>query len=281
MTTSFENTISWVTGAGSGLGRSLSVALADRGATVVATDIDVDAAQRTAAMRPSSITAGQLDVTDAEAVEKSIHSIVHQHGRIDHAFNNAGIGGPAGELQFCGHHHWDPIIDVNLRGVINGISAAYPVMVNQRAGHIVNTASAAGLMPIPAMVPYSMTKFAVVGLSRALRSQASTHGVRVSVLCPATLETPMLDTPIPDGLESQAGYWRPDMRRYLGKGAGIKDADDFAHYALGQLARNRGTIVYGRRARVGACLAGILPSALERLARSDYETERQRQLAAK
>jgi len=102
--------------------------------------------------------------------------------------NNAGIGvgGEASELTLA---HWERVIDVNLRGVIHGVHAAYPVMIAQRSGHIVNTASLAGLMPSPWLTPYAMTKHAVVGLTLSLRAKAAAHGVRVTAVCPGVVDT--------------------------------------------------------------------------------------------
>ena len=106
-------------------------------------------------------------------------------------FNNAGIaiGGSAHDY---GIQEWNQIIDVNLRGVVNGVQAAYCIMIKQGFGHIVNTASITGLMPTPGQVAYSMTKHAVVGLSLSLRAEAALLGIRVSVLCPGAIRTPIL-----------------------------------------------------------------------------------------
>ena len=90
--------------------------------------------------------------------------------------------------------HWDAVIDTNLRGVIHGCHAAYPLMKQQRSGTILNTASMAGLFPPSStMTPYSTTKYGVVGLSLGLRSAGAEYGVKVSALCPGYIDTPMLD----------------------------------------------------------------------------------------
>lgn len=106
--------------------------------------------------------------------------------------NNAAVAF-AGLHEELTHRHWDKAVAVNPNGVINGGSAAYPVMQRQRSGDILNTASLAGLIPAPAMLPYTTTRHAIVGLSTALRAQAASQGVSVSVLCPGFVDTPLLD----------------------------------------------------------------------------------------
>src|SRR3546814_10128194 len=102
------------------------------------------------------------------------------------------LGGATHEMSA---EHWDRIIDVNIRGVVNGIRAVYPSMIQRESGQIVNVASGAGLVAPPFVAAYAMTKNAVVGLSAALRAEAALHGVRVTVLCPGAVETPVLDRP--------------------------------------------------------------------------------------
>src|SRR4051794_22041738 len=133
-----------VTGGGSGIGEALSRALAARGDTVVVADIDGAAAERVAGDIGARAQAAKVDVRDAAGVQALVDDTVAQHGRLDIMVNNAGIavGGDVLELSVA---HWDRIIDVNLRGVVHGVQAAYPVMARQRSGQIVNTASMAGL----------------------------------------------------------------------------------------------------------------------------------------
>ncbi|MGI9645859.1 MAG: SDR family NAD(P)-dependent oxidoreductase [Ilumatobacteraceae bacterium] len=272
----YQGKIALVTGAGSGIGRCITNELAARGATVVATDYDADTAAETAAANGDSVTSGQLDVTDPAAFAAAVGAAVDDHGRIDLVFNNAGIGGVPSEARFLEAKHWDHVIDVNVRGVINGVSAAYPTMIEQGDGHIVNTASMAGLAPVPGATPYSATKHAVVGLSLSLRAEASSYGVRVSALCPAALETPILDIRPEPELEAEPGYWIPDLRRYLGRVGGVADPADFAQYALDQVAKNKGTIVFGRTARVIARLYRAMPGAVAAMSTREFERERKR-----
>ena len=169
--------------------------LAKRGAVVVLADMDGD---RAGAVAESIRVAGgraharTIDVTDAAAVEAMVASVKDEHGRIDFMFNNAGIS-MAGEMRFIGLADWNRIIDINLRGVVHGVNAVYPIMLAQRSGHIVNTASINGLVPLPLAGPYNATKHAVVGLSSALRAEAAGLGVRVSTVCPGFIDTPMKD----------------------------------------------------------------------------------------
>lgn len=183
-----------VTGGGSGIGAALVHALSAAGAHVTAADIDLAAAEKVAAAAPGPGTARavRLDVTDAGAVEDAVAAVVAEHGRIDLMFNNAGIL-VAGETHLLGLEQWNQIIDVNLRGVVHGINAAYPRMVAAGSGQIVNTASAAGLMASGMLASYCATKHAVVGLSLSMRSEAVGHGVGVTVVCPSAVETPILD----------------------------------------------------------------------------------------
>ena len=210
--------IAIVTGGGSGIGAGLSRALAARGDTVIVADIDGEAAERVAGEVRG--TAAKVDVRDAAAVQALVDDTVAEHGRLDLIFNNAGIG-VGGDLLELTVAHWDRIIDINLRGVVHGVQAAYPVMARQRSGHIINTASIAGLIAPAFLTPYAATKHAVVGLSMALRQEAKAHNVGVTVVCPGWTDTPILDSTGPDDLPkpsmSQEGGVRESAER-MGKG---------------------------------------------------------------
>lgn len=192
----FGDKIAIVTGGGSGIGRAVCEALGSAGAAVVAADIDGEGAERTAATITGAggrARAVQLDVSRAGEVQRLVDDTVAQHGRLDYIFNNAGIG-IAGDVRDMTLEQWDRIIDVNVRGVIYGTMAAYAHMARQGSGHIVNTASSAGLAPAPMMTAYSTTKHAVVGLSASLRVEAADLGIRVSVVCPGYVNTPIFET---------------------------------------------------------------------------------------
>lgn len=201
----------FVTGGGSGIGKALALALSSRGYTVCVSDVHVEAAQAVAAECGPRASALALDVCDAAAVRDGIERFAEANGRLDYLFNNAGIG-TSGEANDIPLAAWRRIVDINVYGVLNGVLAAYPLMIRQGFGHIVNTASLAGLGPAPLFAPYALTKHAVVGLSTSLRVEAAARGVKVSAFCPAAIETPILDTmnPAEFGINSA-----PDARRFL------------------------------------------------------------------
>jgi NAD(P)-dependent dehydrogenase (short-subunit alcohol dehydrogenase family) len=191
----FSGATAIVTGGASGIGRALAKELAKRGGEVILADLQEDLAEKVASEIQASggkAKAVKIDVTDFLATERLVQEAFERTGRLDYIFNNAGIviGGP---VHLYGIENWNQIIDVNLRGVINGIQAAYRMMIAQGFGHIINTASMAGLLPGPGNVAYTTTKHAVVGLSKSLRAEAAQMGVRVSVLCPGVIRTPILD----------------------------------------------------------------------------------------
>jgi NAD(P)-dependent dehydrogenase (short-subunit alcohol dehydrogenase family) len=187
----FNNKVAIITGAGSGIGKSISEQLAKHGAHVVISDINEDRINQVAEEIKASggnATAHKLDVTDHAAVTKIVNDTVKERGRIDYIFNNAGIA-VAGEACDFTIDDWRSVLEVNLFGVINGVDAAYPIMVKQGSGHIVNTASIEGLCPFPNTVSYVASKYGVVGLSNSLRIEGKEYGVNVSVVCPGYIKT--------------------------------------------------------------------------------------------
>jgi len=178
------------------MGRALSEELAGRGANVVLADINAAPLEEAAASLSeagSSARAAVLDVTDFEALKKLVEDTAAQHGRLDYIFNNAGIS-IGGEAQDHTYDDWHREIDTDLYGVVHGVAAAYPVMVKQGSGHIVNTSSFSGLWASSLQVAYVTSKWGVVGLSEALRVEGKLHGVKVSVVCPGFVRTGMYDT---------------------------------------------------------------------------------------
>jgi NAD(P)-dependent dehydrogenase (short-subunit alcohol dehydrogenase family) len=258
-----------VTGGGSGIGAALVRAMAARGATVVIADIDETAAKAVAA-ELTGVTSVTLDVTDAAAVADLVTSVAADKGRLDFMFNNAGIavGGSAEELTLA---HWDRVIDVNLRGVIHGVHAAYPVMLAQGNGHIVNTASLAGLVPGPMLAPYAAAKHAVVGLTLSLRAESAGRGVRFSAICPGFVDTPLLGRVNPDLPQTSAGTNAEGLARLVGK---LYYAEPLAQDVLRGLARNRALIVAPRSARVAWRMTRYVPGASMRTISSAVQRSR-------
>jgi NAD(P)-dependent dehydrogenase (short-subunit alcohol dehydrogenase family) len=194
MTKAFEGKTALITGGASGIGAAFARELGRLGAEAVVADRqgelaeEVSAGVRAAGGRAWATT---LDVRDAAATKAVVDQVVARSGRVDYFFNNAGIA-VGGEMDAYEKRDWDDVFDVNLRGVAYGIQAVYPVMIRQGSGHIVNTASIVGLVSAPGEGSYSASKHAVVGLSKALRVEARRHGVRVSVVCPGVIRTPIL-----------------------------------------------------------------------------------------
>ncbi|MDY9925725.1 SDR family oxidoreductase [Methanosarcina sp.] len=187
-----------VTGANSGIGYAISEALLEKGAIVFMAGRSAESLE--SAAKSLDAYSGQIrillvDVTKQPEVDKAIQDMIALEGRIDFLFNNAGIGGTMPTVDAT-LEHWQSIIDVNLWSVIYGINAALPVMLLQGRGHIVNTASIAGLIPFPFQALYCATKYAVVGMSESMRYEFAEEGIHFSVACPAAVVSRIWKKPI-------------------------------------------------------------------------------------
>jgi NAD(P)-dependent dehydrogenase (short-subunit alcohol dehydrogenase family) len=238
----FSGAVAIVTGGASGIGRALSRALAKRHCEVVLVDLQSElAAGVVQVIRKEGGKASFIhaDVSDFAAMDRAVNTTIQQTRRLDYMFNNAGIG--IG-LDVRDHtiEDWHRIVDVNLKGVINGIQAAYPVMINQGFGHIVNTSSMGGLKPTPGVVSYAATKAAVFQISRSLRIEAQEYGVRVSVLCPGVVRTPIMFGgaygKIPEGISK-------DKLEQIWKQFRPMDPEIFARTALRAVGQNKAFII--------------------------------------
>lgn len=191
MTDYYRDKIAVVTGAGSGIGRSIAVLLGKHGARVHCADIDGDAAVKTAE-EIGNAAAHTVDVTDAAAVERLAETVYEADGRVDLLFNNAGIG-HAGKVEDTALEDWRRVLDINVLGVVHGLHAFLPRLQEQGGdAHIVNTASVVGLVAPPQMGPYAASKHAVVGLSQSLASELRGTGIAVTILCPGVIDTPIV-----------------------------------------------------------------------------------------
>ncbi len=235
--------VALITGGASGIGRAFAEELAGQGVEVVLADRQTELAEEVAeAIRKAGgrATACALDVRDAAQFQRVVDETVARTGRIDYLFNNAGIG-VGGMIADYSLADWDDVLDVNVRGVAYGVNAVYEVMRAQRSGHIINTASMAGLLPTGEAGSYVASKHAVVGLSKVLRIEARQHGVRVSALCPGVIRTPIM-TAGKYGRINLAPEAQPTMMK-LWEQLRPMDPRVFARKALRQIARNVPIIV--------------------------------------
>ena len=192
VSSTFSGKTAIITGGTSGIGLALVHALAARGAHVVAASSDAEKVKRTrAALEASGGEAHQLDVRDRAAFRELVRDVGSARGRVDYLFNNAGIA-VLGEARDHTDQDWDDLLDVNLRGVVNGVCAVYPRMIEQGAGHIVNMASLGGIVATPFNSGYTATKFAVRAVSEGLRQEAGDK-LRVTVISPGIVQTNFAD----------------------------------------------------------------------------------------
>lgn len=202
----FEHKVAAVTGAASGLGLGISEELLKRGADAVFMgDFNEEGLKRESerlnAQYPDKVFPILTDVTKLEQVQKLITDAQKHAGHLDMVFNNAGTGLtlPTEKITF---DMWKFIIDLNLMGVIHGTYTAIPIMREQGFGHIVNTGSIAGKIPIPYQAVYAATKSAVISMTESLQYELENDGLQFSVFCPGNVRTPIFNgiTPPPDSI---------------------------------------------------------------------------------
>src|SRR5262245_47314677 len=205
-----------ITGAGSGIGRASAHSFARRGARVVVTDLDGDRAAAVASELGDAAVAATCDVTSLADLEAVRDVALDRFGRVDLVMNNVGVLA-VGKVEDIPLDAWQRIIDINLLGIVRSNLVFLPLLLEQGSGHVVNTASTAGLLPYGFdRLPYTATKHAVVGLSEALALYLRPQGIGVSCLCPAGVATNII--------EQMTFYGEPHPPR--GPSFRILDADE-------------------------------------------------------
>lgn len=240
-----DGKVALVTGAAGVIGRATIALLAKRGARIVAIDRDDAALNHALATLPASAAPLALtaDVTQEDQVEGYVRSALDQCGRIDVFYNNAGIEGDITPIVRTSAEAFRRVLDVNVVGVFLGMKHVLPVMLQQRAGSIINTASIAGLIGSSDIVAYTASKHAVIGMTKTAALECGDSGVRVNCVCPGMIDSRMLSAivegrnPGPTPVPNDRVVERIPMRR-LGRADEVASivaflASDEASYVSG------------------------------------------------
>jgi 3-oxoacyl-[acyl-carrier protein] reductase len=189
---SLEGQIAVITGGGRGIGAAIASKLAALGAAVVLCGRTRAPLESTAAAISKASGRAQplqCDVTDLRSVEAAAAHVEQTLGRTDILVNNAGVGGFGGPLHQLPPDSWDQVLNTNLRGVYYGIRAFAPMMIRARSGHIINISSLAGKNALPNGAAYAASKWGLNGLTYSVGEELRVHNIRVSVVCPGSVDT--------------------------------------------------------------------------------------------
>lgn len=284
----FTDRVAAITGAGSGMGRSLALALAREGCHLALADRNAATLTETARLAraaapdrigvPLTVTTCVLDVADRAAMYAWADATVAAHGRVNLVFNNAGVA-LSSTIEGMEYADLEWIVGINFWGVVHGTKAFLPHLKAAGEGHIVNTSSVFGLFAQPGMSGYNATKYAVRGFTEALREELDLMGCGVSATCvhPGGIRTNIAQASrIAKNMvgfmieDEQQG--KDDFEKFF-----ITSADDAARTILAGVRRNRRRVLIGRDARAADWLARSLPAAYQALV--VWQTRRMRRIA--
>ena len=257
----FTDKVIVITGGASGIGLALAKQLSLLGGKIIIVDRNnLDELQ----VKDHQLQFELVDMTDQRAVEMVFEKILESYEKIDYVINNAGIF-MGGEIRDTKLENWHKVVSNNIFAIMNGSHFAYRAMLKQGHGHIINMGSAAGLMPIPAMGIYGSTKYAIVGFTHALRNEAKDFGIKVSVICPTIVDTPLYDTAI---------YNNVNDKEALKSRGSFQSVDEAAKRIIDGIRKNKATIHTAASTRIIWWIYRLAPSIYDIVARKIHRKYR-------
>jgi NAD(P)-dependent dehydrogenase (short-subunit alcohol dehydrogenase family) len=220
--------VALVTGAASGIGRATARAFAQAEVKVVLADLSVEAGQSVAAEIsketdvPTSFV--KCDVSRSADVQGMLSHVVERFGRLDYAFNNAGIEGTQAVTAECSEENWDRTLAINLKGIWLCMRYEIPQLLKQGGGAIVNCSSIAGLVGFPSLPAYAASKHGVIGLTKTAALEYARQNIRVNAVCPGVIHTPMVDRFVGGNLEVMQALTAGEPIGRVGEPSEIADA---------------------------------------------------------
>jgi NAD(P)-dependent dehydrogenase (short-subunit alcohol dehydrogenase family) len=266
---SFAGKVAAITGAGSGIGRSLAIALARRGCALALSDIDEAGLAETVRLAENTtrgasnvlVTSRRVDVTDRDAVRAWARSVAEEHGSCNLIFNNAGIS-YAATAEGATPQEFQHVIDIDFWGVVHGTQAFLPYLKASGDGHVVNVSSLFGLIGFPGQSAYCSAKFAVRGYTDVLRVELEMMGVPVSATCvhPGGIKTNIARASGFHPSMSDLGITNADKARRRFERLFRTSPDDAAEIILRGVRKNARRVLIGREAHVLDLLQRLIPS---------------------
>ena len=264
--TKFKNKVAAITGAGSGMGRALAVALASKGCHVAISDVDTNGLDETQAQINSgssvTVTSHELDVADKDQVEQFAADVVSEHGRVNMVFNNAGVS-LTDTVEHMNYDDFKWLMDINFWGVIYGSKAFLPYFNDVDEAHIINTSSIFGVIAVPSQSAYNASKFAVRGFTYAMRQELIETNVGVSCVQPGGVKTNIVKSSRYVAPDNSAPTKEEFTTRF--EEMANLSSEQAAEQILRGVLANKAQILVGRDAKTAAVIERVAPTGYLKL----------------